>query len=328
MNTAGMPPFETGGFPARRMAGQATANRANGADLVALAIAALLLFAGTLKAAGPWTSGNWGGWQVAAGLLELALAVWLISGTMRRPCWRVSVGVFGVFACYNLAQGLAGTGSCGCFGAVAVSPWWALLMDSMALAGLVLTGRSWTASGGLRPGVPAALGVCGAALVISLSAGRWPPWTGIPPQMRVDPPVVEIAVDYMAGFEKTFRLELSNPGRLPIRLVGWNSSCGICRIDGFTPCEIAPGGKITAELVCRRPGFPREVVAEELHEQFATGAKALEFKGFSQIWLLGSWQGFPAATVTVIERIDPDFVRQFYDDLPATEPVSLKGEFP
>jgi hypothetical protein len=65
----------------------------------------------------------------------------------RRPAglWLVAMGTFVIFVGFNLNAIRIGQASCGCFGAVTVSPWGALVLDLAALALLTVwpggTGR-------------------------------------------------------------------------------------------------------------------------------------------------------------------------------------------
>jgi thiol-disulfide isomerase/thioredoxin len=68
---------------------------------------------------------------------ELALGIWLLSGLFKRAAWLAALGCFGLFCAVTLYKGLAGYGSCGCFGRVQVSPWVTLFaVDLPAVVGL------------------------------------------------------------------------------------------------------------------------------------------------------------------------------------------------
>jgi hypothetical protein len=69
---------------------------------------------------------------------ELALAIWLLSGVRPRASWTASVVCFSGFALVAVAKGLSGASSCGCFGAVAVNPWWILVLDVAVVAALLV----------------------------------------------------------------------------------------------------------------------------------------------------------------------------------------------
>lgn len=73
-------------------------------------------------------------------LYEIALGVWLVSGWMRFGAWVASLATLLIFALHNLELLSAGRPSCGCLGAVDVSPGYMLTFD-LILAVLLLKRR-------------------------------------------------------------------------------------------------------------------------------------------------------------------------------------------
>ena len=65
---------------------------------------------------------------------EAALAAWLASGVRPRAASAATGGLFCVFLAYSLWKGLSGAASCGCFAAVAISPWVMATVDAAAIA--------------------------------------------------------------------------------------------------------------------------------------------------------------------------------------------------
>jgi hypothetical protein len=107
--------------------------------------------------------------------LELALGIWLLSGVFKRAAWLAALGCFGVFCAVTLYKGLAGFGSCGCFGRVHVSPWvtlFAVDVPAVVLLGVFRPSMDWRRM--RRPGhwlEPMPNGaVMGAVLLLGLSA--------------------------------------------------------------------------------------------------------------------------------------------------------------
>lgn len=107
--------------------------------------------------------------------LELALGIWLVSGVFKRAAWLAALGCFGVFCAVTLYKGLAGFGSCGCFGRVHVSPWvtlFAVDLPAAALLGVFRPSmdwrRVWRLGHWLEP-VPHS-GVPGVVFLLGLSA--------------------------------------------------------------------------------------------------------------------------------------------------------------
>lgn len=69
---------------------------------------------------------------------ELLLGVWLLFGLYPRYTRLAAVGVFAVFACVSLLQALRGQPTCGCFGKVAIDPWYTFAFDSVAVVCLLV----------------------------------------------------------------------------------------------------------------------------------------------------------------------------------------------
>jgi hypothetical protein len=74
-------------------------------------------------------------WLVLSGLgIEAVLGLWLVAGVFPFTARRLAMVCFGAFAVLSLLKGLRGEPSCGCLGAVQLSPWFALTFDIAALA--------------------------------------------------------------------------------------------------------------------------------------------------------------------------------------------------
>ena len=60
---------------------------------------------------------------------ELFFGIWLIFGMFPQLTWLASVVLFIVFASVSFYKVAIGADSCGCFGAVAVNPWYTFAFD-------------------------------------------------------------------------------------------------------------------------------------------------------------------------------------------------------
>ena len=67
----------------------------------------------------------------------MAFALWLVSGAYSPVLKWSAVGLFVLFAAYNVHRWLGGYATCGCFGAVSIPPWLTLLVD-LGVIGLFL----------------------------------------------------------------------------------------------------------------------------------------------------------------------------------------------
>lgn len=111
------------------------------------AIGALLLLAAALKLHGltiareaqpgffsePWVLTVIVGWEIFLGL-------WLVCGLSRPLAWRAAAATLCAFAGASFYHGLAGLTSCGCFGPLGVSPWFALGLNLVVVV-VLLAGR-------------------------------------------------------------------------------------------------------------------------------------------------------------------------------------------
>ena len=68
---------------------------------------------------------------------ELGFGVWLIFGMLPKATWLASLACFTVFAGVSFYKGIIGADSCGCFGAVAVNPWYTFTLDACIIAALI-----------------------------------------------------------------------------------------------------------------------------------------------------------------------------------------------
>lgn len=83
-------------------------------------------------------------WQLGVVLSELVFAGWLFSDRFRSSAWWAATACFGTFATVAAFKLLAGETDCGCFGVIRTPPWIALLIDTTAVAGLLITYRHRT----------------------------------------------------------------------------------------------------------------------------------------------------------------------------------------
>jgi hypothetical protein len=108
--------------------------RLSGSDIVLKVLGLLLLAAAVLKGhelltvpvAGKdlW---SWRPFLIFQVEFELALAIWLLSGLLKKAAWLTSLLCFSLFSMITLYKAITGAASCGCFGSVHVNPWITLL---------------------------------------------------------------------------------------------------------------------------------------------------------------------------------------------------------
>ena len=114
-------------------------------DFVRVVLSILLLVAAALKGhqlatsplaeTGPLTS-RW--LLIVVVEIELALGLWLLVGALQPLARHAAITCFTVFGAVSLLRALNGASTCGCFGSVAISPWWTAALDAAAVASLLL----------------------------------------------------------------------------------------------------------------------------------------------------------------------------------------------
>ena len=117
----------------------------SGYDLVRILAAAVLLIAAGLKCAQLSSEPVLGHsildnrWLLM-GLVEFELlfGFWLLANVTPRLNWLLLVGCFSAFTCVSLYKALSGYATCGCFGAVRISPWYSGTVDLAFVAALLL----------------------------------------------------------------------------------------------------------------------------------------------------------------------------------------------
>ncbi len=232
---------------------------------VAVLVGVLLLLAAGMKLAGRdvsavppvgWLAAPWV--QVAAAEWEIALGLWLLSGAARRGAWLAAVLTFVGFAGVSSYLGWQGVASCGCFGAIEASPWWAFGLDVTALT-LLICGRPRAYEPtGLLPNI---LVICGLATVLlGIIAGMgvvvYGSVAAATSQLRgeyflAEPNVLEFG-DTIAGDRREVELRVSNLTAQPVRVVGGTSDCS-CTTSASLPLTIPTGGSAPVVIALKVP---------------------------------------------------------------------------
>lgn len=116
--------------------GKTGVSQNQGWHLVRIAVAGLLLTASALKC---WqlatepiigTSLLDSRWLLMATVeFELLFGLWLLANIWAKPTWAAALACFGLFTCVSVCKAISGHASCGCFGHVAVNPWYTGMLD-------------------------------------------------------------------------------------------------------------------------------------------------------------------------------------------------------
>jgi hypothetical protein len=171
--------------------------------------------------------------QIAVIEFEIFLAAWLLWGKPPLGSWVTALGVFTVFAAVSAYQGWIGRASCGCFGQLSVSPWYAFGIDLAVLLALIL-GRPALDAVRQQPLlllasiVPAVVGMGGAAALLALLAGAASLFYGSPDaalahfrgeRISFYPRLVDVGTGY-PGEQREETIEIVNRTGHLVRLIG------------------------------------------------------------------------------------------------------------
>lgn len=102
--------------------------------------------------------------------MELFFGIWLVVGAAPRLTWLAAVACFSGFALVSGYKGVVGEASCGCFGRLAVNPWYTWALD-VAAVGLLLVSRPTGQGSAWREIRQAVLACVFIAMAIGVPAG-------------------------------------------------------------------------------------------------------------------------------------------------------------
>lgn len=222
-------------------------------------------------------------WQWLLVLGECLLALWLFWGSHPIGSWLTALLAFTAFGVVSFHHGVIGAASCGCFGAVSVSPWAAFVLDVAILAVLLLgrpdLRRWWERPTTLRRA--AAVGgstVIAAATFLGLLAGASILSFGSADaalaffrgeRLTVEPRLVDVG-EGSTGENREVSVQVRNWTAKPIRIVGGTADCS-CAVTDDLPLTVPSGeGRLLTVRVRLpdKPGiFTRKVWLRTDHEQ-------------------------------------------------------------
>jgi hypothetical protein len=207
--------------------------------------------------------------QVAAIEWETVLGLWLLTGRKPLGAWLAALLTFLIFAGVSLYLGLIGQASCGCFGSVKASPWYAFAIDMAALV-LLGIGRpnfrdlreflraQWRAAilrgGTLAVGVAVIAG--GFLGLASLAFGSIDAALARLRGERISvyPRLVDVGSGQPAQTMKT-SVEVSNWTDRTVTILGGTADCS-CITTEDLPLTVAPGETRHVPVLVRLPSSP------------------------------------------------------------------------
>jgi hypothetical protein len=201
--------------------------------------------------------------QIAAAEWEIVLGLWLLSGRFQVGAWLAALVTFIAFAGVSGYLGWIGVGSCGCFGAIHASPWWAFGVDIGVVLVVVLGRESFSMrrSGlnesrrdlivGARYGVATFMilsGVTAVAVIAFGSAGAaLARLRG--ERITVDRTFVDFGAGHPGQVLKAV-VQVRNWSDRTVQIVGGTSDCS-CVTTAALPIAIRPGESGTVPIRLR-----------------------------------------------------------------------------
>jgi hypothetical protein len=237
--------------------------------ILLLAAAALKVAGLGVAAVGPIGIFSAPAFQVGVIGFEVFLALWLLSGRNPIGSWLLSLTAFTAFAGVNAYLGWIGQASCGCFGRLAVNPWYVFALDVGILVALVAArpdlGPLWAnpRAAVSRVLAPAALGLAGVAAVLGVLAGVAYLGFGSPDaalaylrgeRISVRPWLVDVGAG-APGETRETTVELVNRTDQAVLLVGGTADCS-CTALGDLPVTIPAKESRMITVQLRLPGTP------------------------------------------------------------------------
>jgi len=204
--------------------------------------------------------------EVLVVLYEFALGLGLLFASRRAGLWLVTLVTLLAFAGFNLNSLRIGQTSCGCFGAVAVSPWKALVLDVGVLAALAVWAGIDRRALTLRKAIPEATAFL---LGFALSAVLWVvpvhltfgSAEAVRARLRGDQVFLEpAALDFGMVSARTVAeavLLVRNTGPGDVRVIGGTSNC-FCTLLPDLPAIVPPNQACPLRVRLGVPARPGE----------------------------------------------------------------------
>lgn len=226
---------------------------------------------------------------------ELFFGLWLLTGLYRRLTWRVAILCFSAFACVSLYKAVSGEATCGCFGRVAVSPWYTLILDAVAVLALccwppetsgvgLATGSGQTLLARVVRSHAAVrlLGLTVAVSSILVAISSWwfqhedrreqvtPPTDSV--SVRLDPASIDLGM-FSQYEQRTLPFGVINGTDREWRIGRVAPSCG-CTLVDVSQATVPPRGRVELHFTIKAPAGTDDVIRKIIElqlEEVATG---------------------------------------------------------
>lgn len=207
--------------------------------------------------------------QLAAIEFELFLSVWLLWGIRPLGAWLIALVTFASYAVVSFYQAWIGQSSCGCFGRLSISPWYAFALDLTVLAALALARphlkslRERQRQSLMAALSPAIFGLGGTLLVAVVLGGSVCASFGSVraalayfrgERISVEPRLVNVGTGER-GQTQEASVTLSNWTDHPIQVFGGTANCSCTVLDDL-PVTIPPNESRPVTVSVRLTGVP------------------------------------------------------------------------
>ena len=191
--------------------------------------------------------------QVAVIEFEVVLGLWLLWGGYPFGSWITTLATFTTFAGVSFYSGWIGQTSCGCFGELPVSPWWAFGLDVGVIVGLLFirpfrqSSDSGAAAGPIARWIFRS-GVAGVTITTVMLVGAMAAFGSLEGALAftrgysvyASPSTIDLGTKE-PGEMVDFDLALANRGPRSFQVVGGTFDCN-CSVVEDLPIEIQPNG--------------------------------------------------------------------------------------
>jgi hypothetical protein len=213
-------------------------SKRNGFTVVRIVLGILLLAAGLLKIWGmaaepvPQFALFSRHWYVVLIEIEVCLSLWLFSGLYAPAAWLVALVIFGGFAGVSLQDIAIGRKSCDCFGPLTLSPVFALGLDILAVAALLICRPTLSALRGVLSqkgrSIFYFLGGVSALTMLIFVAFSVSPRTFAPAFRNeiigIEPSMIDLGTGERGEF-RSFKVQIRNNSSQAVALVGGTDAC-------------------------------------------------------------------------------------------------------
>ncbi len=201
--------------------------------------------------------------SVVVAIVELILAIWLLTRFLPSVSWGICGLLFGLYCLVSLEKAIAGESNCGCLGRISVNPWAMCVLDSLIA---ILIVRFFPNAEKLRLSQPTLVGAAAATIIaflvlLMIQSNDTVARLFLHADVVISPQVVNIGAGESGNVvEKNLRI--TNIGIGPVTIYGARNT----RTDNLIsdlPMTLDPGRSESIRIICAfvgtKGGFGRRL---------------------------------------------------------------------